>query len=255
MSRIVVLGGTGNIGSKVLARLEALGHRAVPASPSTGVDLLTGDGLAEALSGAEVVIDTSKPHDTDAANVEHFFSTAARTVAAAERAAGVRHHVLLSIVGCDRAVHVPFYRAKAGLERAVRASEVPTSILHATQFFEFATSIAAVSEHDGVVRLPRAKERPVAGDDVADAVVGLALREPPEAGEGTREMELAGPEEYWMRDFVARVLTARGDARTVVEEDGAPYFGGPIERDTLLPSAQAEIARTTLCEWLTRLHP
>lgn len=243
MAEFVVIGGTGQIGAKTVRRLRARGLDVLPASPSTGVDTVTGDGLAAALTGADVVIDVSKPRDHAAA--PEFFSTAMTRLASAEREHGIRHHIGLSIVGSDRADDVGFYRAKAVGERIVRESGVPWTLVHATQFFEFAPSIAAASDVDGEVLLPDALVQPAAGEDVADVLVELALGAP--LGE---DIEIAGPERMPLADFVARALRALADTRLVRSGPGGLYFGGHLDADTLLPRAGARILPQTFSEWM-----
>jgi hypothetical protein len=270
MARIVVLGGTGQIGSKVTSRLRSLGHDVAPASPSTGVDLLTSEGLTAALDGADAVVDTSKPHEADPAALEAYFLGAIPRCLRAEADAAVGHHLTLSIVGSHRATDIPFYRTKSAMEQIVRDCPVPSTILHATQFFEFAPTIADVSTRDGRVVLPGASTRPVSGGEVADRVVELLLealdgpvRTTPDAldtpgGDAPgcaygpdQEPEIAGPELLPLDEFVRRVLAHRRDPRPVVRDDTAPYFGGHLGTDDLLPRPTAAQGRARLEDWLT----
>ncbi|UNK71533.1 LysR family transcriptional regulator [Microbacterium sp. H1-D42] len=244
MSRIVVIGGTGQIGTKVVSRLRHLGREVRVAARSTAVDTVTGAGLESVLDGAEIVIDVSKPPTHDQRAMHDFFQTGTENVLRAERAFSIRHHVVLSIVGSARA-EVPFYRGKAAAEQIVRDSGVPFSIVHATQFFEFAPGIAAASAIDGVVTLPDALVQPAAGADVADAIIEIALAVPLRS-----DVEIAGPERMPLTDFITRSLRARGDDRTVHAAADGRYFGGPLEPDTLLPRDGARILPTTLDEWL-----
>ena len=243
--RIVVIGGTGQIGSKAVGRLRAAGRDVRAAARSTGVDLVSGAGLEAALTGAAVVIDVSKPSARDERATREFFHTATANLVGVERALGIRHHVALSIVGSGRAHDIPFYRGKAAAEQMVRESGIPFSIVHATQFFEFASAIAANADVDGTVLLPDALVQPAAGDDVADAVVEAALGAPTGS-----DAEVAGPERMPLADFVARVLRAGGDHRPVHASAEGRYFGGTLERGTLLPGAGARILPTRLDEWL-----
>lgn len=244
-ARIVVIGGRGQIGAKTVARLRRVGRNVRVASRRTGVDLLTGAGLETALDGAAVVIDVSKPSTNDQAELDAFFHTGSANLLRAERAAGIRHHVFLSIVGSDHPHDIPFYRGKAAAEQMVRDSGVPFSIVHATQFFEFAPAIAASAESGGTVTLPDALVQPAAGGDVADALVDVALAAPT----GT-DADIAGPERMGLAGFVARALRAVGDDREVVASADGRYFGGTLDRETLLPSGAARILPTTLDAWL-----
>lgn len=249
MSRIVVVGGTGTIGARVVRLLRDQGEAVGIASRASGVDLVSGDGLREALSGAEVVIDVSKTSSTDPRRIREFFSRAGQNLTAIERAAGVEHHIMLSIVGVDRAAEVPFYAAKATLERAIRTSGVPFSILHTTQFFEFADAIAhsAIDPRTSVVRLPPLLVQPIAGEDVASAITHLA-RATPTMGDS----ELAGPEQFELDDFVRVVLTQHDQQREVARDPDSRYFGGSVDREALLPGPDAQIATTRLADWLSR---
>ncbi|UJP10209.1 SDR family oxidoreductase [Microbacterium sp. KUDC0406] len=247
MAEVVVIGGTGQIGAKVVARLQGLGHGVRAASPRTGVDTLSGDGLREALDGARVVIDVSKPHSYDPRSVPEFFRTATTNVLRAEERAGVEHHVALGIVGSERPHDIPFYRAKDAGEQLVRDSGVPYTLVHATQFFEFALGIAASAETEGVITLPDAFVQPAAGADVADAVTGVALGEPLRA-----VTEIAGPVRMPLAGFVSRVLRARGDARTVRSAASGRYFGGHLDQGTLLPGENARLLPTHLEAWLAQ---
>ncbi|GAA5210932.1 SDR family oxidoreductase [Microbacterium kyungheense] len=244
--RVVVIGGTGQIGGKVTALLRAAGHEAVPASPSTGVDAATGRGLAAALHGADTVIDVSKPHGYDPAAVEEFFRAAATNLVAAERAAGVRHHLALAAVGTE-AARIPFYRAKATGTELIRSGGVPYTLVHATQFFEFVFAIADSATVDGEVRLPAALVQPVAGADVARRLVELASALPLDGA-----IDVAGPDVLPLADFVRRALAATGDPRTAHIDADALYFGGRIDRTTLLPAADAQLLPTRFDDWLVQ---
>ncbi|HEY1191379.1 MAG TPA: NAD(P)H-binding protein, partial [Gemmata sp.] len=211
--KVVVIGGTGLIGKKVLALLRRQGHDAVPASPSSGVNALTGEGLAAALRGADVVADVSNAPAWADAEVMAFFDTTTRNLLEAERAAGVRHHVALSVVGADRIPDSGYLRAKANQERLIASGGVPYTIVRATQFFEFLGTIAAGAGADGAVHLPTAPMQPVAADDVAAALADLATA-PPAGG----VIELAGPEALPVAAFVGKFLAASGDPRAVVAD-------------------------------------
>lgn len=244
MARIIVIGGTGLIGSKVVAKLTEQGHEAVAASPSTGVDTITGEGVAAALAGADVVVDVANSPSFEEQAVLDFFTTSTTTLVEAEKDAGVRHHVALTIVGTDRPQHIPYFAAKEAQERIIRESGVPYSLVHATQFFEFIGSIADISTVDGVVRLPGGLCQPMASDDVATAVAAIA------GGQPVNDVEIAGPERFGLDEFVRRGLAFRNDEREVVRDDSAMYYGAHIEENTLTPLDGAQIFPTTLAEWL-----
>ncbi|MFC5432869.1 SDR family oxidoreductase [Microbacterium suwonense] len=245
MVEVIVVGGTGQIGAKTVARLRERGHSAAAASPSTGVDLVTGRGLDAVLAGASVVIDVSKPHAGDPASVQEFFTTGTANLMRAERAHGIRHHLGLTIVGSGRPHDIPFYRAKTLGERTVRDSGVPWSLVHATQFFEFAPAIAAMADADGAITLPDVDVQPAAGADVADVMVELALAAPLQA-----DIEIAGPERMPLAGFVSRALRARHDDRDVRSGPEGRYFGGRPAAETLLPDAGARILPTRFQDWL-----
>lgn len=249
MTRFTVVGGTGTIGSRVVHGLQDRGHEVVVAARSTGVDAISGEGLDWALAGADVVVDTTRPPGSaDHAQVLAFFTAATARLLAAGAAAGVRHHVLLSSVGSDRDDHaVGYYRAKGAQVRLVAESTLPHSIVLATQFFEFVTTIADVSTRDGAVRLPGALSQPIAADDVAAAIVEVGLGDPLDG-----VVEIAGPERFALDDLARRVLTHDGDPRPVVRDDSAPYFGARIAEDTLLPGPGAVVHQTRLEDWLAR---
>lgn len=243
--KVVVIGGTGLIGSKVVQRLTAAGHEAVAASPASGVDTMTGAGLEQALTGADVVVDVSNSPSFEDAAVLDFFTTAGRNVAAAEKATGVRHHVAVSIVGADRLPASGYLRAKVAQEAVIEESGVPWTILRSTQFFEFAGGIAQAGTDGDVVRLPDAELQPVAADDVADTVAALAMSE---AARG--RVELGGPEALPFADFVRRYLANRGDERKVVADPHARYFGTELSDGELVAGPGAAHGTVTLTEWL-----
>jgi uncharacterized protein YbjT (DUF2867 family) len=244
MAKIVVVGGTGLIGSKVVAKLTAHGHEAIAASPNTGVNTITGEGVAEALTGADVVVDVSNSPSFEEKDVLDFFTTSTTTLLAAEKAAGVGHHVALTIVGTNRPQNIPYFAAKVAQEKLIRDSGVPYSLVHATQFFEFLGSIADVSMIDGTVHLPGALIQPMAAEDVATAVARAA------AGTPTGDIEVAGPERFGLDEFIRRGLVFREDPREVVRDDDATYYGAHIAETTLLPVDGAQIFETRLDEWL-----
>ncbi|WP_341976736.1 SDR family oxidoreductase [Microbacterium sp. LTA6] len=249
MAKIVVIGGTGLIGSKVVTKLTEHGHEAVAASPNTGVNSLTGEGLAEALAGANTVIDVSNSPSFAPDDVMDFFTTSTRNLLVAEAEAGVTHHVALTIVGTNRPQSIPYFAAKVAQEKLIRESGIPYSLVHATQFFEFVGSIADISTDGDTVTLPGALIQPIAAEDVATAVARAA------AGEPAGDFEIAGPEAFGMDEFARRALAFRGDARTVVRDDSAPYYGARIAERTLIPIDGAHVFETRLEEWLPQNPP
>lgn len=246
--KIVVIGGTGLIGSKLIKKLRADGYDPLAASPNTGVDIITGTGLAEALAGAQVVVDVSNAPDWDDAAVMDFFRTSARNILAAETAAGIGHHVTLSVVGTDRLQGSGYFRAKLVQEEAVKAAAVPSTILRATQFFEFIGRIADSSARDGTVSLPPILFQPEAADDVAAALADLA-----EGAPVNGMVELAGPERFRLDELVQRFLSATGDPRHVVTDVHAPYYGLEVgDERALIPGGNPRIGATRFADWLSR---
>src|SRR4051812_33474929 len=243
--KIVVIGGTGLIGSKLVAKLDEQGHDAVAASPDTGVNTLTGEGLAEVLAGASVVVDVSNAPNWDDDPVMDFFQTSTRNLLAAEGDAGVGHHVALSVVGTDRLTESGYFRAKMAQEQLIQGSSIPYSIVHATQFFEFLESIAADATQGNEVHLPPALIQPMASDDVAVAV-GRVAAGPPVNG----IVEVAGPEQFRLDELMRGLLKAQDDPREVITDPHAPYFGITPSERTLLPGDHARIAETRLEDWL-----
>ncbi|HET8626151.1 MAG TPA: SDR family oxidoreductase [Thermomicrobiales bacterium] len=245
--KIVVIGGSGLIGSKVVSRLREQGHEAVAASPRSGVNTITGEGLAAALTGAQVIVDVSNAPDWDDAPVMEFFRTSSRNLLAAETAAGVGHHVVLSVVGTERLQEMGYFRAKLAQEAAVQAAAIPYTILRATQFFEFIGSIADAGTDGATVRLPPVLFQPVAADDVAAAVADIAVRAPVN---GT--VELAGPETSRLDDLVRRVLRASGDPRQVTADARARFYGViRVEDRSLIPGDHPRLGPTRLEDWLS----
>ncbi|MBB5874563.1 uncharacterized protein YbjT (DUF2867 family) [Allocatelliglobosispora scoriae] len=245
--RIIVIGGTGLVGSQVVEILRRQGHAAVAASPSSGVDATTGAGLAEALTGAEVVVDLTNPPVFTPDGVLDFFTASGEHLAAAEKAAGVGHHVALSIVGVDRPASHGFYIVgKVAQERLIRESGVPFTIVRATQFFEFLQGIADASTSGGEVRVTSKTLQPVAAAEVAAYVAEVALSAP-----ANGVVEIAGPDRIPLADAVERRLAALGDPRKVIADDDAPYFGAVIDDDTLVPRDETyRHAATTFPAWL-----
>jgi uncharacterized protein YbjT (DUF2867 family) len=245
--KIIVIGGTGLIGSNVVARLGEKNHEAVAASPDSGVNTLTGEGLADALQGASVVIDVSNsPSFEDRAAME-FFTTATTNLLAAEADAGVRHHVALSVVGAERLDESGYMRAKIAQEKLIRESGIPYSIVHATQFFEFGRAIADEATDGEVVRLPDALIQPIAAADVAVVVSDVSLEAPADG-----VVEIAGPEAFSFEQFVRQGLTANGDPRTVVVDPKARYYGAELGERTLLPTNAVRLGETHLSDWLAQ---
>ena len=244
--KIVVIGGTGLIGSKLVEKLRADGHDPLAASPATGVDTITGKGLADALQGAQVVVDVSNAPAWDDVAVMDFFRTSTRNILAAEMAAGVGHHVALSVVGTERLLDSGYFRAKLAQEEALKAAAIPCTILRATQFFEFIPRIADSGADDGTVSLPPVFFQPEAADDVAAALANIA--EGP-AVNGT--VELAGPERFRLDELVRHYLSVKNDPRQVVTDVDAPYYGIQVDERALIPGDNARIGATRFEDWLS----
>ncbi|MCD0451771.1 SDR family oxidoreductase [Actinocorallia sp. API 0066] len=242
--KIVVIGGTGLIGSKVVGYLRGQGHEAVAASPNTGVDTLTGEGLAEALAGADVVVDVSNSPSFEDAAVLEFFETSTGNLLAAEADAGVRHHVALSVVGTERLPDSGYFRAKIAQERLIEKSAIPFSLVHATQFYEFVPSIADAATDGGTVRVAPVSFQPIAADDVARAVAETAVGTPLNG-----RIDVAGPDRFRMDTFFRDALAARDDPRQVVTDPHARYFGAELADDTLVPAAAAILGETHYPDW------
>ncbi|RLP96951.1 SDR family oxidoreductase [Micromonospora sp. CV4] len=245
--KIVVIGGTGLIGSKVVAKLGEHGHEAVPAAPNTGVNTLTGEGLAEVLAGASVVVDVSNAPSWEDSAVLEFFTTSTRNQLAAEAAAGVQHHVALSIVGTERLPENGYFRAKAAQEKLIADSSIPFSIVHATQFFEFVKGIADGGADGDKVRMAPVLFQPMAGEEVAQALVRVVLGSPLNG-----RVEVAGPERLWMDEFFRAALAALGDPREVVTDPHARYFGSELSERSLVPKGEAILGTMTYADWLDR---
>jgi len=245
--KIVVIGGTGLIGSKIVPMLRQGGHEAVAASPKTGVNSITGEGLQEAMAGTQVVINLANAPAWEDKAVLEFFETAGRNVHAAEAAAGVQHHVAVSIVGTDRMPDNGYFRAKVAQEKLIEASGIPYTIIRATQFMEFLGGIADSGAQGSTVRLSPGLFQPIAADDVAAITADVALAAPRRG-----IVEIAGPERAPLYEFVARYLQAVGDPRQVVSDPEARYFGGRVEERSLVPLGDARLGRIGLDEWLRR---
>jgi uncharacterized protein YbjT (DUF2867 family) len=245
--KIVVIGGTGLIGSRVVEKLKQKGHEAIAAAPNTGVNTITGEGLKEAMAGAQVVIDLANSPSFEDKAVLEFFETSGRNLLAAEAAAGVRHHVALSIVGTDRTPDNGYFRAKVAQEKLIETSGIPYTIIRSTQFLEFLGAIAASSTEGSTVRLSPGLFQPIAADDVAAIVADVALAAPRNG-----IVEIAGPERAPFYEIVARYLKAVGDPRKVVSDPEARYWGGRVEERSLVPLGEARLGRIGLAEWLRR---
>lgn len=242
--KLVVIGGSGLIGSKLVPRVREHGHQVVAASPTSGVNTLTGEGLDLALSGAQVVVDVSNSPSFESSAALEFFTTSTRNQLGAEAEAGVAHHVALSVVGTQSLSESGYFRAKIAQEETIKESPIPYSILHATQFFEFIKSIADSATVGDTVRLPPILVQPIAADDVADALCQVALASPVN---GT--IEVAGPQQFRLDELIEDTLRACNDTRVVSTDPSALYFGVELGERTLLPDTEARIAKTSLNEW------
>jgi uncharacterized protein YbjT (DUF2867 family) len=245
--KIVIIGGTGLIGSKVAAILRDRGHEVLAASPSRGVNALTGEGLAEALAGAQVVVDVSNSPSFEDAAVMEFFTTSGKNLAAAETAAGVQHHVALSVVGTDRLPGSGYFRAKLAQETQIRAAGIPYTIVRATQFHEFVDAIANATTAGQTIRISPARFQPIAADDVATAVAGAALAEPLN---GIRE--IGGPEKISLAGLIRKHLAETGDPREVIDDLQAGYFGTEIDDNSLTTGPGAWLGATRFDEWFQK---
>jgi uncharacterized protein YbjT (DUF2867 family) len=245
--KLVVIGGTGLIGSKLVARLRARGHDAVAAALDTGVNTLTGEGLAHVLDGASVVVDVSNSPSFEASAVMEFFTTSTRHLLEAARAAGVTHYVALSVVGSERIPDSPYLRAKYAQEALIAGAGMPYSIVHATQFFEFIARIADDATDGTTVRLPPVLIQPMAADDVAEAVATIAVDTPLD---GT--VDVAGPQQFRFDELIRLGLAARKDPREVVADEHARYFGAELGQRSLIPAGEAQIGKICLQEWLNQ---
>lgn len=243
--KIVVIGGTGLIGSRLVSKLSERGHEAVSASPSQGVNTLTGEGLAEALKGAQVVVDVANAPVWEDGAVMNFFETSGRNLLAAEKAAGVGHHVALSVVGTERLLDSGYFRAKLAQEALIKASPIPYTILRATQFFEFVGGIAQEATQADTVRVSSALFQPVAAENVSQALSEIALEAPVN---GMRE--IGGPDKQPLSDFVGQFLRATGDPRKLVVDPAARYFGIALDDQSLTPGENPRLGQTHFADWL-----
>ncbi len=245
--KIVVIGGTGLIGTKLVSMLRQQGHEVLAASPASGVNTITREGLAEALAGAQVVVDVANSPSFEDQAVMEFFETSGRNLLAAEAAAGVGHHVALSVVGTERLSESGYFRAKIAQEKLIKRSPIPYSILHATQFYEFIKSIADAATDGNTVRLAPVLIQPMAAEDVAAAVGRIAVGSPVNG-----IVEVAGPEQWRLDELIRRGLSARHDPREVISDPHARYFGAELGERTLLPGDEVSLAETRFEDWLTQ---
>ncbi len=245
--KIVVIGGSGLIGSKLVNKLREHGHEAVAASPNSGVNTLTGEGLAEALKDASVVVDVSNSPSWEDAAVMNFFETSTCNLLAAEATAGVGHHVALSVVGTERLLESGYFRAKIAQENLIKASSIPYSIVRATQFYEFVKGIADLSTKDNEIHLPPALIQPMAADDVASAIVRIAVGSPVN---GT--VEVGGPEQFRLDELIRHGLASRKDPRKVVSDPQARYYGIKLTERELVPENSASLGKIRFDEWLAQ---
>lgn len=246
-AKIVVIGGSGLIGKKLVNNLRQRGHEVTAASPSAGVNTVTGSGLAQALAGAQIVIDVANSPSFEDTAVMEFFQKSGRNLLSEELAAGVKHHVALSVVGTDRLLTSGYFRAKMAQEELIEASPIPYTIVRATQFFEFVNAIAESATDGQFIRLPPAMMQPIISDDVAAALAEIAEQEPRNG-----IIELAGPEPIRMDDLVRQFLASKGDGREVVTDTDATYFGTPVNDQSLTPGERPMLGATRFQDWLDR---
>lgn len=243
--KLVIIGGTGLIGTRLVKALRDHGHEARPASPDTGVNTITGEGLADALRGASVVVDVSNSPSFEASAVMEFFTASTRNLLRYAAAAGITHYVALSVVGTERLADSPYLRAKNAQETLIKGGGIPYSIVHATQFFEFVMRMADEATVDGTVRLPPVLIQPMAADDVASAVARIAVGTPINS-----TIEVAGPQQFRFDELIRRALLARKDQREVVADPHARYFGAELDERSLVPAGTAQLGHIGFEEWL-----
>jgi uncharacterized protein YbjT (DUF2867 family) len=244
--RVLIIGGTGLIGGKLAGILRGRGHDVVGASPSTGVDALTGEGLAAAVAGAQVVVDVSNVRSSGPGAIVDYFTRAGNNLLRAEAEAGVAHHIALTIVGADRMAQSPYMEGKLAQEALIKAGRVPYTIVRATQFFEFLPAIAEGGADGDTIRLPGVSFQPIAGDDVAAILADVA-----ESAPSSGTVDIAGPDRGPMNELVAQALTAEGDSRKVVADPNAGYFGAAVDDRCLVPLGEARIGSAHLTDWLS----
>ena len=245
--KIVVIGGTGLIGTKVVSNLRQRGHEVVAAAPSSGVNTITGEGLADALAGAQVIVDVANAPSWEDKAVLEFFEKSGRNLLAAETAAGVGHHVALSVVGTERLLASGYFRAKLAQENLIKTSSIPYTIVRATQFFEFVSGIAQAATEGQTVRVPAAMMQPIVSEDVAAVMADTALAEPLNG-----MIEVAGPDPIRQDELVRQFLSATGDPRTVVTDESALYFGIALNDQSLTPGDNPILGPTRFADWLSR---
>jgi uncharacterized protein YbjT (DUF2867 family) len=245
--KIVVIGGSGRIGSRLVQKLRAKGHEVVSASPSSGVNTLTGEGLADAFQDAQVVVDVANSPSFDEQAATGFFETSGRNILAAEKLAGVKHHVALSVVGTERPLGIGYFRAKQAQERLIKTGGIPYTILHSTQFFEFIDGIIQSGTVNGAIHVSPALVQPIAADDVAQALAELALARPLN---GT--VEVAGPDAWPLDKLARQYLAAKGDSRQIVADAHARYFGAELDDTSLMPGDHPRFGSTSFEDWLDR---
>ena len=245
--KIVVIGGSGRIGSRLVQKLRDKGHEVIAASPSTGVNTLTGEGLAQALAGAQVVVDVANSPSFEEQAATDFFETSCRNIFAAEKTAGVTHHVALSVVGTERPLGIGYFRAKLAQEKLIKASGIPYTILHSTQFFEFIDGIIQSGAEGDVIHVSPALVQPIAADDVASALCQLALASPI-----NDTVEVAGPDACSLDTFAREYLAARGDTRQILADVHALYFGAELDDTSLMPGDHPRFGSTSFEDWLSR---
>src|ERR1044071_5278795 len=245
--KIVVIGGTGLIGSKLVTKLSALGHEAIPASPNSGVNTLTGEGLAEVLRGANVVVDVSNSPSFEAVAVMNFFETSTRNLLSNEAAAGGGHHFALSVGGAERLPESGYLRAKVAQEKLIKEGPIAYSIIHATQFFEFVNRIADEATTDNEVRIPPVRFQPIAADDVVAALSKVATGAPINT-----TIEIAGPDDFRFDQLIQQTLSAHNDPRKVIADPNAPYFGTQLSERSIVPGDGAQLGQIRFEEWLSR---
>ena len=248
--KIVVIGGTGLIGKKLVNHLRQRGHEVEAASPSSGVNTVTAEGLTDALQGAQVVVDVSNAPSWEDKAVLAFFETSGRNLLAAEAAAGVKHHVALSVVGAERLQSSGYFRAKMAQEELIKASQIPYTLVRATQFFEFVGSIAQFATEGAIVRVPSVLMQPIVSDDVAAALADVALGQPING-----RVEIAGPEQIRQDELVRQFLSATGDARKVMADVHARYYGVEVNDQSLVPGHNPRLGSTHFSEWLSHSTP
>jgi uncharacterized protein YbjT (DUF2867 family) len=245
--KIVVIGGSGRIGSRLVQKLAARGHEVIAASPRSGVNTLTGEGLARALRGTEVVVDVANSPSFDEQAATEFFETSGRNIFAAEKAAAVKHHVALSVVGTERPLGIGYFRAKQAQERLIKASGIPYTILHSTQFFEFIDGIIQSGAENGAIHVSPALVQPIAADDVAAALCELVLGRPL-----NDTIEVAGPDACSLDTLAREYLAAKGDKRQIVSDVHARYFGAELDDSSLMPGDHPRFGSTSFEDWLDR---